>query len=95
MLLTHDGNDNRWHDEASWSTRLDKDDDDIREAIEAVRTRTGRNLREVREEREDFAGAGSRGYHGGEIEEEDTFNELRNRLVSHFWMNRNNVEWNF
>ena len=95
MLLVHDGNDIRWRNDASWSTRLDADDDDIREGVEAVRNRTGRNLRVVREESEDYAGAGSRGFHGGEIEEEDTFKELRNRLVSHFWMNRNTVEWNF
>lgn len=50
MLLRHDGNDAQWSDEASWSTRVDEDDDDLREAVEALRRRTGRALRQVGEE---------------------------------------------
>jgi hypothetical protein len=93
MLLAHDHLDSRWHYENAWAFREDEDEDDLREATDRIHARTGHASQVNTENPEDCSG--TRGFRGGEAEVKESFSDLHQRSVNHFWMNKNKIKWKF
>lgn len=79
-----------------------EDDDDLRDGVRSLQqrwaARTGVDAvgdagDEIIENETDYSGV--RGFHGGVVEEDPSFHELRELLINHLHMNKNNVLWNF